>query len=162
MDPNWAALAAAIKKRRKTLRYSQSALAKAAGLSRSTIQKLEWATAENIEHETMIKLESGLEWGAGSVNAVLGGGNAAQLTKIPSDPADLERRYRHSETVVEGGRVLKIVDDMLLKVYMAGGTDQTFEDFDRTRRRLVEVLKEEGIEIAERHSGTSSGTGENT
>lgn len=159
MDPNWAALAAAIKKRRKTLRYSQDALAKAADLSRSTIQKLEWATAENVEHETMTKLESGLEWAAGSVNAVLNGGDPTLAPETPSDAARLESRYRHA-TVVEGGRVLKIVEDMLFKVYMAGGTDQTFEDFDRTRRRLVEVLKEEGIEIAERHTETSPGTSE--
>lgn len=74
MDPNWPALAAAIKQRRKALRYSQDGLAKAADLSRSTIQKLEWATAENIERETEIKLERGLQWTTGSVAVVLAGG----------------------------------------------------------------------------------------
>jgi len=74
MDPNWPALAAAIKQRRKTLRYSQEGLAEAADLSRSTIQKLEWATAENIERETEVKLERGLQWAPGSVAAILADG----------------------------------------------------------------------------------------
>jgi hypothetical protein len=74
MDPNWPALAAAIKKQRRVLRYSQEALADAADLSRSTIQKLEWATAENIERDTVVKLEHGLRWAPGSVDAVLNGG----------------------------------------------------------------------------------------
>lgn len=143
-------LANRIRARRDEMGLSQQALADRAGVGVNTIIRMEQADFAERRTRTWAPVEEALGWSPRFFDHYLAG-------EIPDD---LKDRYKHTETVVEGGRVLKIVEDMLLKVYMAGGTDQTFEDFDRTRRRLVEVLKEEGIEIAERHTETSPGTSE--
>lgn len=165
MDWDWAALGVALRERRAVLRLTQEELAGLAGVHAGTVKNYEAGKrAYDKIPKGALQIERALGWASGSVLAILNGGEPmlAEETPPPSAAADLERRYKHTETVVEGGRVLKIVEDALLKIYMAGGTDQTFEDFDRTRRRLVEVLEEEGIQVAERNSETSSGTGENT
>jgi len=70
MEPNWTALAAAIKKRRTELRFSQDGLAGEAKVSRSTIQKLEWGTARP-EWKTLQLVEKALGWAPGSADDVL-------------------------------------------------------------------------------------------
>jgi transcriptional regulator with XRE-family HTH domain len=163
MDWDWVALGIALRERRAVLRLTQEELASLAGVHAGTVKNYE-AGKRGYDKipKGALQIEKALGWASGSVLAVLNGGEPTLVTETLPSPAggELEHRYRHTETVAEGGRVLKIVEDMLFKVYMAGGTDQTFEDFDRTRRRLVEVLKEEGIEIAERHLETSSGNSE--
>lgn len=162
MDWDWVALGVALRERRAVLRLTQEELAGLAGVHAGTVKNYEAGKRRYDKiPKGALQIEKALGWAPGSVLATLSGGEPVLAAETSSGTSDLEHRYRHTETVVEGGRVLKIVEDMLFKVYMAGGSDQTFEDFDRTRRRLVEVLKEEGIEISERHSEASPETGEN-
>lgn len=161
MDWDWAALGVALRERRAVLRLTQEELGALAGVHAGTIKNYE-AGKRSYDKipKAVLQIEKALGWAPGSVLAVLNGGSPTLTAERPpsSDSADLERRYRNGETSVEGGRVVRIVEDALFKVYMAGGIEATFEDFERTRRRLFEVLEEEGIPVAERHSEPSSGT----
>lgn len=78
---NWQRLGGLIQRRRKTLLMSQVDLAEAAGLGRSTVQKLENGTARP-EDKTLRLLEKALQWREGSIEGILAGAEPAA-----SDPA---------------------------------------------------------------------------
>lgn len=158
MNPHYERLMRLIAEARKQQGLERQVdLIRASGLSKSTIRRLD--RGEELGENALRAITKALGWTGDSAEAVLNGGEPTPAGDPESSTAQLERRYRHTGTVTEGGRVVKIVDDMLFRVYMAGGVEATFEDFDRTRRRVFKVLEEEGIRIADRHTEAPSGTG---
>lgn len=136
----------------------QADLIKATGLSRSTVHRFE--QGEVVSETALRKISQAIRWTSSSAQDVLAGGEPTPIPEASEtdQAARLEHRYRRGEPVIDGGQLVGVVDDMIYKVFMFGAPDAPFEQYDRARRRVFEVFREAGIEIAERHDGKSSGT----
>lgn len=152
MAYNWDAVNAAIRAGRAERKWSQEELAKRTDgvVSLGTVKNLEGGRDyKRIPVEALRAVDAAFDWPAGTLEAKLD----------PTAPApNLEARYQNRESVTDAGRTVSTVEDALYNFFMAGAPDTTLADFDRVRRRVFEVLQEEGIAIAKRHDETSSGT----
>ena len=154
MDAHHERLLKLVSETRKHLGLDKQAdLIKASGLSRSTVRRFE--QGESIDESSLRKISRALGWAPDSAQDVLNGG---EPTLAEPSQDGLEARYQNRESVTDAGRSVSTVEDALYNFFMAGAPDTTLADFDRVRRRVFEVLQEEGITIAKRHDETSSGT----
>ncbi len=137
MEPNWTALATAIKKRRTELRFSQDGLANEAGVSRSTIQKLEWATARP-EYETLQKVERALGWEPGSADDVLRGSRP----KLAGRPLGASEWSEGSSTQPDLATVLNhVVFDLVIAV----NPNMTAAEVQALQARALETARRLGV-----------------
>jgi len=90
MEQNWTALGAAVKARRKALGLSQVELGEAAGAGRSSVQKVERNQGFELSAGMLALIERGLGWSAGSIQAVLEGGEPTLASQEPA-PEDSRR-----------------------------------------------------------------------
>ena len=154
MDAHHERLLKLVSEARKHLGLDKQAdLIKTSGLSRSTVRRFE--QGESIDESSLRKISRALGWTPDSAQDVLNGG---EPTPAESGQDALEARYQNRESVMDAGRSVATVEDALYNFFMAGAPDTTLADFDRVRRRVFEVLQEEGITVAKRHDETSSGT----
>lgn len=154
MDAHHEQLLKLVSEARKRLGLDKQAdLIKASGLSRSTVRRFE--QGDSIDESSLRKISRALGWTPDSAQDVLNGG---QPTAAGPGQETLEARYQHRESVVDAGHTVATVEDALYSFFIAGQPDMTLADFDRVRRRVFGVLEEEGISVAKRHDGTSTGT----
>lgn len=160
MSEEWDRLAQALLERRTALGISRQRVADLAGVSLGAVKNLE-KKGRSYERmpPTLAPVAEVLGWTRDSPGKVLAGGEPT-LAEGRTDPTEedaLEDRYQRREPVTDAGRLVDVVDDMVYRVFMFGRPDAPFEQYDRTRRRVFEVLREAGIDIAERNDGASSG-----
>jgi transcriptional regulator with XRE-family HTH domain len=136
----------------------QSDLIRAAKLSRSTVHRFE--QGESVSETALRKISQAIGWTPSSAQDVLAGGDPTPAPEAADAErkAQLEGRYRRGAAVNDSGHLVGVVDDMVYKVFMFGAPDAPFEEYDRARRRVFEIFREAGIDIAERRDGTSPGT----
>lgn len=92
MGRDWVRLAEAIEAAREAKNLTQVALAKAAGVSESTIQNLESGTERKRVPASLPTVERALGWTAGSGERVLEGGDPEPLGEAAAPPSDLPLR----------------------------------------------------------------------
>ncbi|MFF3324908.1 helix-turn-helix domain-containing protein [Streptomyces sp. NPDC002889] len=92
MGKDWPRLAEAIEAAREAKNFTQVALAKAAGVSESTIQNLESGTERKRIPASLPAVERALGWAAGSGEKVLEGRDPAPLSETAPAPTDLPLR----------------------------------------------------------------------
>lgn len=92
MSRDWARLAEAIEAEREAKNLTQVALAKAAGVSESTIQNLESGAERKRTPASLPAVERALGWAAGSGEKVLDGGDPSPVDKADAAPTDLPLR----------------------------------------------------------------------
>lgn len=152
MDADWAALARAIKKRRKELRYSQVGFAEAAGVSRSTLQHLERVTADGISLKTIELLEPGLGWASGSIAAVLRGG---EPTLGPSAPLEADEDWAQGASSQPD--LVAVLDHIVLDLAVSFAPDMTVAEVKQLQARALETARRLGLkphpERLETHNG---------
>lgn len=161
MDSRHERLLTLVAEARKSIGLDKQAdLIKASGLSRSTVRRFE--RGESIDESSLRKLSRAVRWTPDSAQDVLDGGEPTPAAEKPqSDPAganEAEPRYRSRETVSDAGRLIGVVEDAIYQLYVTGAPDAPFEEYDKTRRRVLDALRDAGIGVAERHDETSSGT----
>lgn len=89
MDVPRTRLASRIRDRRQELRLSQAEAARLASMARNT-----WASAEDgsrdVRTQNYAGIERALQWAAGSVDEILGGGEPTAENAPPALPADFD------------------------------------------------------------------------
>lgn len=147
MTADWTALAAALKARRKALRYSQQGLADAAGVSRSTIQNLERETAVGIEHETMRRIETPLLWEQGSISNVLSGGDPLVIgnDRVVAEMAIGEQVGEYVRRESTQPDVVVVLENLIMDIIGAVAPDTTIAEVRKLQARALETLKEVGL-----------------
>ena len=143
-------LARRIRARRDELDLSQEELAEQAGVGVNTIIRMEQADFAKKRSKTWAPVEEALGWTVGFFDDYLGG----------EVGDDLEGRYQRAES--EDLVPVHIVKDMLYAAFMAGAPDAPLENYDKALRGAFEFLRRNGINVATRHDGTSSGTDEDS
>lgn len=163
MSQEWDRLARALFDRRTALGMSRQRVADLAGVSLGAVKRLERkGNGYTRMPPTLASVVEVLGWTRDSPGNVLAGGEPTlaegRTDSTPPDAEeDLAARYERRDPVTDAGRVVEVVDDMIYRVFMFGGRDVPFEQYDRTRRRVFDVLRDAGIDIAERNDGASSG-----
>lgn len=162
MSEEWDRLAQALFDRRTALGISRQRVADLAGVSLGAVKNLEKkGNSYRRMPSSLAPVVEVLGWTRDSPRKVLAGGEPAleesHASPAEEDDAPLEDRYQRRDPVTDAGRLVDVVDDMVYRVFMFGRPDAPFEQYDRTRRRVFEVLREAGIDIAERNDGASSG-----
>lgn len=145
-------LAARIRARRDELGLSQQALADRAGVGVNTIIRMEQADFAERRTKTWAPVEEALDWPTRFFDRYLAG--------EVSD--DLESRYQRREPVTDTGHLIGVVEDAIYQLYITGAPGAPFEEYDKTRQRVLKALRDAGIDTAKRHDGTSSGTDEDS
>lgn len=113
MGRDWARLAGAIEAARDELGMTQVGLAKAAGVSESTIQNLEYGKARKRSPVSLPKVERALNWAPGSGETVLLGGDPVPLAPEELAPSDaLNLPLRIQQELAEGSLVDTTVLDL--------------------------------------------------
>lgn len=152
MPYNWDAVNAAIRAGRAERKWSQEELANRAGegVSLGTVKNLEGGRDyRRAPVEALRAVDEAFGWPIGTLEAKLD----------PAAPApDPEARYQRLEPVTDAGHLVGVVEDALYQVFMFGAPDMPLAEYDRTRRRVFEVLREAGVDLTERHEGASSVT----
>lgn len=143
-------LAARIRARRDELGLSQQALADRAGIGVNTIIRMEQAEFAERRTKTWAPVEEALDWPPRFFDRYLAG-------EIPEEP---KSRYQRRETVSDAGHLIGVVEDAIYQLYVTGAPGAPFEEYDKTRRRVLEALRDAGIDVAARNDGTSSGSNE--
>ena len=92
MSRDWTRLADAIEAEREAKNLTQVALAKAAGVSESTIQNLESGTERKRIPASLPMVERALGWAAGSGERILEGADPSPADEPPPPPSDLPLR----------------------------------------------------------------------
>lgn len=141
-------LARRIRARRDELGLSQDALAARAGIGVNTIIRMEQADFAKKRSKTWAPVEEALGWIVGFFDDYLAG----------EVDDDLETRYQRSPST--DLVPVHIVRDMLYEAFMAGAPDAPLENYDKARRAAFDFLRRNGINVAVRHEGTSSGSDE--
>jgi transcriptional regulator with XRE-family HTH domain len=138
-------------------------LAKATGLSKSTIHRFEKEGKAGAG--ALRAISWAVRWTPDSAANVLAGGDPTPATDATEPPeetaAELERRYEGREVVNDAGRHIGVVEDAIYELFVTVRPDAPFGEYDKTRRRVLEALSDAGIDVAERHEEASSRTGEN-
>lgn len=163
MDATWQRLVDLVVEARKAQGLDRPIdLAKATGLSKSTIHRFENEGKAGAGALRAISWAVG--WTPDSAANVLTGGNPSprtEATELPAgDVTPLEHRYQRRETVSDAGHLIGVVEDAIYQLYVTGAPGAPFEEYDKTRRRVLEALRDAGIDVAARHDGTSSGSNE--
>lgn len=135
-------------------------MVRASGLSKSTISRLE--QGQELGEASLRAIAKTIGWTGDSAEDVLAGGEPTiAVAAEPQSQAELERRYQRGQAT-DAGRPIDVVEDALYKVFMAASPGTPLAEFDRVRRQVFGVLAEAGIDVAERHDETSSGTDTDT
>lgn len=110
MDGNWKLLAEHAARRRAELGLSQVDVAQRGPLSLDRVQSIEGAKRKGYRLGTLLALERALNWGAGSVEAILAGGepNTHTPPRSAMDVAEeiVDENERLAQLVVERFRRL--------------------------------------------------------
>jgi transcriptional regulator with XRE-family HTH domain len=163
MDANWQRLVDLVAEARKPQGLERpAALAKATGLSKSTIHRFE--NDGKAGAGALRAISWAVRWTPDSAANVLAGGEPTPATDATEPPEEttvqLEKRYERRELVSDAGRHIGVVEDAIYELFITVRPDAPFGEYDKTRRRVLEALSDAGIDVAERNEGTSPRTDE--
>lgn len=116
MDGNWKLLAEHAARRRAELGLSQIEVAQRGPLSLDRVQSIEGAKRTSYRLGTLLALERALGWKAGSVEAVLAGGDPEPVatisdvrvttTRAPADDEDDDPKMREAMDLIARAQAL--------------------------------------------------------
>ena len=137
-------------------------LAKATGLSKSTIHRFEKEGKAGAG--ALRAISWAVRWTPDSAVNVLAGGDPTPAPEAAEPPEELaappEPQHERREVVSDAGHLIGVVEDSIYQLFITEAPNAPFGEYDRTRRRVLEALRDAGIDVAERNEGTSSGTSE--
>lgn len=142
-------LARRIRARRDELGLSQQALADQASVHVNTVIRMEQGEFASRRSKTWTPVEEALGLTPRFFDHYLAG-------EIPDE---LESRYRNRTASADSGRPVDTIESALYQVFMASSPGTSLEEFDKIRRRVFDVLREAGVDVAARHDDSSSGIG---
>lgn len=138
MADDWARAGAYIRRRRKSLVMNQFELGDAAGLGRSTVQKLEAGTASP-EAGTLRKLDRALNWQPGSIAAVAAGG---EPTPIPADMRT-ESEWRRDE--VSDDDLVGLIHRVVYEAVIVAAPDTPLSRVREIEERALDAARRAGF-----------------
>lgn len=123
-EESWRRLAKLVKERRDQRSWTQLDLVNRSGLSLDRVQAIEAARTDRYSTRTLAKLERGLEWEAGSVRQILGGGDPRPVEgdRQPAGRGDDERTVMAelADEVERDPELARMVLEIYRRGYQAG------------------------------------------
>lgn len=142
MNPDWRRLATVVQQRRRELGLTQEAVRARGGPSTATMRMLEGGHQESYRPGILADLERALQWTAGSVEAILAGGDP--VVAPPPDPAGRTsnmRRWDDSRPAARDDRYDALTDDADIRLVM----DSDLPESDK-HEIVRELLAERTVE----------------
>lgn len=138
MSQDWKRLAEAIRTARKAHGWNQQALADAAGIGFSTVQRVESGKPYRRRPAALVHIERALDWHPGSCESVLGGGDPSPVGEVGQAvqeafaqaglPLPAVVRHALSEGELLDSRVLKFASGKASLVVIAKRDAGTADD----------------------------------
>lgn len=108
MDRDWKLLGQTVARRRAELGLSQVEVAHRGPLSLDRVQAIEGAKKSGYRLGTLAALERALEWEAGSIEAVLDGGQPTPIRQ----PSPVTAADRTERLLAENERMIRLLNDL--------------------------------------------------